>query len=68
MPDTNTGSAGRPDEPHDPRDPRDDQTPKPGAGEPDEHPRGTLFLMLVFLMVLMALWGYVYFDMIQGGS
>jgi hypothetical protein len=30
----------------------------------EEHPRGTLFLMLLLLILISAMWGYVYLEMI----
>jgi uncharacterized protein YqhQ len=60
MPDSTTG------EPRDPR--KEEVTPEQEEQESEDHPRGTLFLMLIFLMILVALWGYVYLDMIRGGS
>jgi hypothetical protein len=47
--------------PHDP----------PEAGAPaegdDVHPRGTLVLMVLFLIVLAVMWSYVYSLMLIGG-
>jgi hypothetical protein len=34
----------------------------PGEGE---HPRGTLFLTLLFLIALVAMWGYIFVQMIR---
>jgi hypothetical protein len=34
-----------------------------GAGG-QEHPKGTLFLMLLFLIFIIAVWGYVYLTML----
>jgi len=34
-------------------------------GGEEEHPRATLFWMLVFLMVTVAIWGYVYWEMLS---
>ena len=33
----------------------------------DEHPRGTLFLLLVYLIVVIAIWGTVYLTMLERG-
>lgn len=33
----------------------------------DEHPRGTLFLLLVYLIVVVAIWGTVYLTMLERG-
>ena len=39
-----------------------------GAGiTGDEHPRGTLFLLLVYLIVVIAIWGTVYLTMLERG-
>lgn len=36
-----------------------------GTGE--EHPLGTLFLLLVYLIVVIAIWGTVYLTMLERG-
>jgi hypothetical protein len=49
--------------------PDSDQTapPEPSALEAGEdRPRGTLVLMLIFLVLLVAFWGYAYVVMLQG--
>lgn len=33
--------------------------------EEGEHPKGTLFLMLLFLIAMVAMWGYIYVMMLQ---
>lgn len=68
MPDPITDDSRDPNEPREEETHRADPAGENGTEEPDEHPRGTLFLMLIFLMVLVALWGYVYFDMIRMSS
>ncbi len=40
----------------------------PEGGSPVDHvghPRGTLLVMLVFLMMMIGLWGYVYVLMLE---
>ena len=32
-----------------------------------EHPRGTLFLMMVFLIAIVGLWSYLYLIMLDRG-
>lgn len=51
-----------------PREP-DEGAPTPSGRQevPEPHPRGTLFLMLVYLMGIVALWGYVYLEMLEFG-
>ena len=34
--------------------------------EKDEKPRGTLFIMICFLVMLILMWSWVYFEMIAG--
>jgi hypothetical protein len=33
----------------------------------EEHPRGTMLLMLLYLIVIIAMWGYIYVVMVQRG-
>ena len=33
----------------------------------EEHPRGTLFLMLLFLVMIVAMWGYLYLLLLARG-
>jgi hypothetical protein len=39
--------------------------PEPDHVEEGEHPKGTLFLMLLFLIAMVAMWGYIYVLMMQ---
>lgn len=68
MPDPITDDSRDRNEPRDEETRRAGPADEDGAEESEDHPRGTLFLMLIFLMVLVALWGYVYFDMIRMSS
>ena len=34
----------------------------------EQHPRGTLFLMLVFLMAIVGMWSYIYLLMLEQGG
>jgi hypothetical protein len=38
-----------------------------GVEEHEAHPRGTLFLMLMFLILIVAMWGYIYLMMLGRG-
>lgn len=38
---------------------------EPAHEEEGEHPKGTLFLMLLFLIAMVAMWGYIYVMMLQ---
>lgn len=40
------------------------RTPEPFEGD-DVTPRGTLFLLVVYVMVLAGMWGVLYFTMIN---
>ena len=33
----------------------------------EEHPRGTMLLMLLYLIMIVAMWGYIYVVMVQRG-
>lgn len=33
----------------------------------DDHPRGTMLLTLLFLMLIVAMWGYIYMLMLGRG-
>lgn len=49
------------------------QEPEPGSETPEmlpheEHPRGTLFLLLVYLMMIVGMWGWVYYIMLGRGG
>ncbi|MDT8435385.1 MAG: hypothetical protein RRA92_01395 [Gemmatimonadota bacterium] len=35
-----------------------------GEGEEHEHPLGTLFLLMIFLMVLAGMWGALYLTLL----
>ena len=50
--------------------PRQEDHDEAGADGEEEmaHPKGTLFLMLLYLMLIIALWGYMYLVMIERGS
>jgi hypothetical protein len=39
--------------------------PESAQHEDGEHPKGTLFLMLLFLIAMVAMWGYIYVLMLQ---
>jgi hypothetical protein len=41
------------------------EVPKDPAEPHVGHPRGTLLIMLIFLMLIIALWGYVYLLMLE---
>jgi hypothetical protein len=46
------------------------QTTAPRGGTDhgeDVHPRGTLFLMLIFVVLIVAMWGYMYLMMLGRG-
>lgn len=36
------------------------------AADDEDKPRGTLFIMICFLIMLVAMWSWVYFEMIAG--
>ncbi|MFA9564617.1 MAG: hypothetical protein ACERLM_07935 [Acidimicrobiales bacterium] len=36
------------------------------AVDEDDKPRGTLFIMICFLIMMIAMWSWVYFEMIVG--
>jgi hypothetical protein len=36
------------------------------AASEEDKPRGTLFIMICFLIMLIAMWSWVYFEMIAG--
>ncbi len=49
---------------------REGEPARPAADSQEEtreeaHPRGTLFLMLVFLIMIIAFWGYLYVVMLE---
>lgn len=37
------------------------------GSEPEEHPRGTMLLSLLFLMLLVGMWFSVYFMLLEQG-
>ncbi len=43
------------------------ETTVPGLEPGAEHPRGSLFLLLVYLIVVIAIWGTVYLTMLERG-
>jgi hypothetical protein len=50
------------------RPPPEERVDKPPEAEHDEpHPRGTMFLMMLFLIAIVAMWGYIYLMMLQRG-
>lgn len=55
-----------------PSDPAATAPPAPDAGHASEghgehHLRGTFFLMIIFIIIIIVTWGIVYLDMLQRG-
>ena len=44
--------------------PADDEHTGDAPTDDDRKPRGTLFIMILFLIMLVAMWSWVYFEMI----
>ena len=41
------------------------QEPEPVEEVREEHPRGTLVLMMIYLVIIIGLWGSVYLTLLQ---
>lgn len=41
--------------------------PEPDAPHEEENPRGTMLLMMLFLILIVGMWGYVYLIMLGRG-
>ena len=44
----------------------EEHTEDVAADDEEDKPRGTLFIMILFLIMLVGMWSWVYFEMIVG--
>lgn len=45
----------------------DEAMEPPEVEEPEEHPRGTMVLMLLFLLLIALMWAWAYYSLIVRG-